>query len=137
MLNGHPLEGAEVVFAPVGDSEGPSDEPASTGITDDVGEYELSVYNSDEIGAVVGEHRVAISMPDLDAAVQKAMYAEGKKALADGRSLSKRDLVDLEKELRESLGNQPKIPEKYNNQTILTFEVEAGENKADFDLMTK
>jgi hypothetical protein len=107
-LDGKPLVGGEVRFQPMGQDVG-NPGPDSTGITDDVGRFELETQDGDA-GAVVGTHRVRIS-----SRVPNDAAAEG----ADARPS-----VEL-------------VPAHYNLQTTLTFPVPAeGTSKADFILET-
>jgi len=74
-LNGQPLAGAHVTFQPV--SPGPNIRPevaGSAGRTDAAGRYTLRLVEPDRPGALVGEHRVAISTaagPDSDGVAPK------------------------------------------------------------------
>jgi hypothetical protein len=66
-LNDQPLANAAVLFQPVTvpGNNGPG--PGSTGVTDADGRYTLSITGKDEKGAVVGKHKVRITlMQDSD-----------------------------------------------------------------------
>lgn len=53
-LNGEPVEGAVVLFQPVGEGR------SSRGLTDANGRYTLT-YTADQKGALIGEHIVSVS----------------------------------------------------------------------------
>ena len=55
-MDGKPLVGKEIVFAPEGDGR------ASIGLTDENGEYYL-MYTADWEGAMLGKHKVTITTP--------------------------------------------------------------------------
>jgi hypothetical protein len=57
--NGNPVEGIIVSFVP----EAPTQTGVSTGQTDDKGKYKLTVAKSGRSGAVVGTHKVWVSLP--------------------------------------------------------------------------
>lgn len=96
-LDGQPVSGAIVDFAPA------SGRP-STGITDDLGRFELD-YSDTEKGAILGQHTVRISTH---------RYV----AQEDGSTT----------EIQET------IPAKFNTESTLSATVEAGENDLSFDL---
>jgi len=107
-MNGEPLVNAAVMFQL--NSETESTAPTSVGITDDDGKYTLKLSISNTSGAVVGEHRVRVTMDD---------YEEDEED--DGDS-----------EATES------IPAKYNVDTELVFTVpEGGSDQANFDLQSE
>jgi hypothetical protein len=57
--NGNPVPGVIVSFVPQGENEvGPS-----TGLTNESGEFTLTVFKTKERGAVVGSHKVCVSLP--------------------------------------------------------------------------
>jgi hypothetical protein len=105
-LNGKPLANAWVHFAPVA-SAGKSDPgPTAHGQTNAEGTYTLHV-RPEQPGAVVGKHRVVIS-------------------LVVGGST---DQADAGGKARE------KIPRRYNQETTLTYDVlPEGTKEANFDL---
>jgi hypothetical protein len=114
MMDNRPLANAEVCFYPTGGK----DLPYSVGITDDQGNYELHLGESDSPGAVPGEHHVTISL-DLrrDKAKSKMRVESG------GRMPTK--LGDL-------------VPAQYNRQSKLTCTVPPeGKKDANFDLKSK
>lgn len=107
-MDGEPLVNAAVMFQLTSDTEATA--PTSAGITDDEGRYTLQVSISDTSGAVVGEHRVSVTM---DA------YEEDEED--DG----------------DSEVNEP-IPNKYNVDTELIFNVpEGGTDQANFELQSE
>jgi hypothetical protein len=57
--NGNPVAGITVSFVP----QAETGVGASTGKTDENGEFTLTVFNTRERGAVVGSHKVWISVP--------------------------------------------------------------------------
>ncbi|QEL13667.1 DUF4198 domain-containing protein [Limnoglobus roseus] len=58
-LDGKPLEGAAVTFAPQGDKDSVG---SSYGKTDAQGRYTLKTVVGDKPGAAVGKHKVSISL---------------------------------------------------------------------------
>ncbi len=103
-LNGKPLSGAAVVFQPVAaDNLNPG--PGSGGFTDADGRYTLTLTGTKTRGAVVGKHKVRITLvPDSDP--------------ADDRPKPTRQL-----------------PGRYNRATKLEFDVRpGGTDSADFPL---
>jgi hypothetical protein len=61
-LGGKPLAGTVVEFYPIV-SAGKEGLPASRGVTDDLGHYQLTCVNG-QAGALVGPHRVVVRWPD-------------------------------------------------------------------------
>jgi hypothetical protein len=58
---GKPKPGLSIVFQPISSAANePNPGPGSYGTTDENGEYRLRTFDSDQLGAVVGKHRVAI-----------------------------------------------------------------------------
>lgn len=106
-LNGKPLENAAVMFKPLATNV--KEAPDSTGITDSEGRYTLKVTTTGQPGAMIGKHRVSITLDDYEedsADDETADYAES-------------------------------IPARYNVESELTFTVpEEGTDKANFDLTT-
>lgn len=99
MLDSEPLVGAIVYFIPEDEEKSPS-----MGTTDEQGRYTL--FQSDEPGAVVGNHRVRISTyKDANP------YAEPPTQVVPER-----------------------VPAKYNINSTLTAEVRDGASPIDFDL---
>ena len=105
-LDGEPLANAVVIFQPLGDGKiNPG--VGSTSRTNDKGEYRLSLIGGGN-GAVVGTHRVEISCP-----------------IDDGQNYADED---------RATKPPNKVPDRYNAESKMTYEVKPGENKADFDL---
>ena len=109
-LDGAPLAGGVVNFQPTGrTSSAPG--PGSTGRTDQQGRYRLTTIN-DEIGALVGMHKVKI-------------YSYSPEDAPVGDS-------DV-----DAVASAERVPEQYNYRTQLKFEVPAaGDLEADFHLTT-
>jgi hypothetical protein len=61
-LNGYPLPNAAVMFQPIAGRDDIHPGPGSVGTTDANGRYTLLVVGKNWRGAVVGKHRVRISM---------------------------------------------------------------------------
>jgi hypothetical protein len=109
LMDGQPLAKAQVRFHPLGDK----DLPPSAGVTDEEGRYTLCLRGDlGSPGAVVGEHRVTISLSPKQAGMTP-----------DVRMLTgmrRRDLRDL-------------VPPRYNRDSKLTCSVPpAGRKDADF-----
>jgi len=105
-LDGEPLPNAVVIFQPLGDGE-MNPGVGSIGRTNDRGEYRLCLISGGQ-GAVRGTHRVEISCP-----------------VDDGQNCPDED---------RATKPPNKVPDRYNAESKMTFEVKRGENKADFDL---
>lgn len=105
-LDGKPLANGRVNFQPMGESL--TTGIGSYGRTDANGEYTLTLIDDSSPGAFVGKHRVAISAYDREP-----------------------DPNDDRKK-----GSPDRVPRKYNMDSELTFEVQPGPNRADFDLYT-
>lgn len=109
LVDGEPAKGARVSFEPIGNEDRPNPGPGSFGRTDETGRYTLKIIGADE-GAVVGKHRVRISMFEV-------------KETPNG------EMQDVSKEA---------LPARYNANTELEFEVpEDGTEEADFKLESK
>lgn len=102
-LDGAPLEGAEVIFRPV-------DGRPSLGVTDASGKYTLR-YDTDQMGALQGKHKVSISTAG-DAA------QSGSEDGASG-------------------GKVERVPAQYNKRTTLEVDVASGGGPVDFKLESK
>ena len=108
--NGKPLAGAWVHFAPKASKDNLAPGPTAHGRTDRDGRFRLGV-DPGHPGAVVGVNRVFIS--SLEEGTADVRDAGGMKTIKD------------------------RIPSRYNQETILLFEVPAaGTSAADFDLKT-
>jgi len=107
-MNGEPLANAAVMFQIASETQGTA--PTSVGITDDEGRYTLKLSTSNTSGAVVGEHRVQVTMDG---------YEEDEEDDSDGTATES-------------------IPEKYNVNTELKFRVpENGTDQANFSLRSE
>ena len=109
-LDGKPLANAHVAFQPEATKGNQNPGVGSYGTTDASGKYTLQTFDNDKPGAVVGTHRVEISI---------------KRAETDDRDPKTRPpLKDL--------------PVKYNRNTELQFKVEpSGSTSANFDLKSQ
>jgi hypothetical protein len=107
-LDGEPLPNASVGFEPIANA-GSDAGPGSYGVTDASGKYALTTIDDDG-GAVIGKHRVSIST-----------YQGG------------------EDERGQMVVTAPEeVPERYNEETELVFEVpSAGTDAADFALTSE
>ena len=104
-LNGKPLANTSVTFAPVAAAGTIEPGPSSAGTTDADGRFTLTLIGKDGKGAVVGKHKVRISI---------------------------REEADVSDDTPVKV---QQLPMKYNAQTMLEFDVPAdGTDKADFDL---
>ena len=110
-LNGKPLAGATISFEPVENDNGPNRNPTSSGgKTDENGSYELET-GTGEKGALVGKHRVKISL-----------YKQQQDPESDARHRSGPMQVD-------------KLPARYNLKSELSYDVPpGGTTEANFDL---
>jgi hypothetical protein len=109
-MDGRPLAGAEVSFTPV---DGGKDVPYASGMTDEQGNYKLSVGGSTSDGAVVGENLVRVSHDKR----------------RGSKKVSPQDLAH---------GRLDEIPAKYNDQSKITFTVPpGGSSEANFELSSK
>jgi hypothetical protein len=105
-LDGEPLANAVVIFQPLGEGRlNPG--VGSIGRTNDKGEYRLQLIGGGK-GAVQGTHRVEISCP-----------------IDDGQNNPDED---------RATKPPNKVPDRYNAESKITYEVKPGDNKADFDL---
>jgi hypothetical protein len=112
-LDGRPLEGAHVIFQPIGQPGDLNSCSGSYAITQSDGSYSLKLVVGDAKGAVVGKHRVEISV-------------------RDGSNSAVLDL-SMPKPIPKD-----KLPERYNNSSELTFDVPRGGTKvANFELESK
>ncbi|HVK18990.1 MAG TPA: hypothetical protein VM533_18815 [Fimbriiglobus sp.] len=104
-LNGKPLANTSVTFAPVAAAGNLEPGPSSAATTDSAGRYTLELIGKNGQGAVVGKHKVRIS-------------------IREDADISNDNPVKVQQ-----------LPMKYNAQTTLEFDVPAGgTDKADFDL---
>jgi hypothetical protein len=105
LMDNRPLANAEVRFYPLaGDAS-----PFSIGETDDQGNYTLKLDEGGVSGAVVGEHRVIISVNERNR--EQPIGPEGP---------------------------HEQVPAKYNRETILTYTVPPqGTTEANFNLKSR
>jgi len=105
-MNGQPLANVHVSFQPIASGSDYNPGGGSYAFTDADGRFTLRLVDGDTPGAVVGKHRVAITPRNSD------------------------DDAD-----RRGKGAPQGVPERYNRNTELTFEVtRGGTDKADFPL---
>jgi hypothetical protein len=104
-LDNKPLPKARITFQP---TDGLNPGVGSSGVADDNGEYTLQPVDGKGSGALVGKHRVEISL------------LKGGTNPEDDRQRT----VNL-------------VPPQYNLKSTLTFEVKPGSNTADWPLTTK
>jgi hypothetical protein len=109
-LDGQPLAKATVSFQPVAKPGSLNAGPASSAKTDTQGHYKLKGIAGQD-GALVGEHRVMISLQMND-------------PNGDDRRRGGPPQID-------------KVPARYNKDTELKFQVTAATDKADFELLSK
>jgi hypothetical protein len=104
-LNGQPLAHAAVTFQPIATGGHINPGPGSGAFTDSDGRYTLKLIGTDTTGAVVGRHKVRITLAPHDNS-------------ADDRQKRSKEL-----------------PAKYNKKTKLEFDVlPGGTDSADFQL---
>lgn len=60
---GKPVVGASIAYQPMAASAKTSAGPGSFGVTDDDGVYTLKTMRGEKEGAVVGRHRITVSLP--------------------------------------------------------------------------
>jgi|SRR6185369_16316312 hypothetical protein len=110
-LNGKPLANAQISFEPTTQASATESSPGSYSTTGTDGRYTLQLVTTDKtvVGAVVGPHRVSITVPNDGGSSPDAGPAARPKP-------------------------NP-VPARYNSQSELTFDVPAeGTEKADFSL---
>jgi hypothetical protein len=111
-LDGQPLADAHITFQPVGNSDQSSPGMGSYARADSTGAYTLRLVESNQPGAVVGQHRVEINL--------------------------RNDSSDDGDRRGKSPAAKIAIPAKYNRQSELTIEITAaGKTDANFDLSSK
>ena len=116
-LNGDPLPNAVVTFSP---KEGG---PSGVGKTNDKGEYQL--MTAGQLGAIPGQHTVSIICVPVPAPV-KHVRSNDPSYQHGGGGVSSANYTPPP---------VPEVPARYNAQTELSEEVEAGtENTINFDL---
>lgn len=131
-MDGKPLEGVEVVFAPAETDQSSTVGPVSIGVTDSQGRYQLKTIQGQN-GAVKTEHRVSVTFTATD---EGAIGAKLDELVAADRSMPEEQFLRLERKIREEMTNRKQvvIPKQYNRETTLRFNVEGPTTNADFDL---
>ncbi len=129
-LDGEPLEGAEVVFAPMENDKTTIVGPASVGYTDQEGRFTLKTIKGGS-GAVITNHRVSVSFGEVDEA---AIAAKVEEITEKNLNMPERKVIALEKKIRQSMTNKKSLPTTYNQNTRLRFEVKGPTEAANFDL---
>jgi hypothetical protein len=114
-FDGKPLPNAEVMFQPEPGEGSINPGPGSAGTTNSEGRYTLKVIGKDTNGAVVGKHKVRITMA--------------------GPSTTTDSSDDRPKRTKPAV----KIPARYNGKdTVLKWEVSrGGTDSANFELTSK
>ncbi|MBC7352006.1 MAG: carboxypeptidase regulatory-like domain-containing protein [Thermogutta sp.] len=115
-LDGQPLANAIVTFTPVAGG------PASTGVTNSNGEYELACQLGR--GAVVGQHKISVRSQPPTQTAAGAVSSDDPSYQYGGEDSSRAPVF------------QEKIPAKYNTNTTLVREVKPGSNEINLDLTT-
>ena len=131
-MDGEPLEGAEVVFAPMEIENQAKVGPASVGMTDSNGVFTLKTIRGTN-GAVATNHKVSVSFGELDEA---AVAAKVDEVYQKNRNMSESEFMNLERKIRRSMKNPKSIPETYNRKTILKMEIQGATEKANFALLS-
>lgn len=133
-FDGEPLEGADVVFAPMESQDVINVGPISVGQTDASGKFTLATVKG-EPGAVVTKHRVSIGFKGIN---ESEVARQVDKAYSKNRGMSERQITALESKIRQSLKSELKgqvsVPKSYNKNSRLKFEVNGPIDNADFDL---
>lgn len=133
-FDGQPLEGAEVVFAPMASQDEINVGPVSVAQTDASGQFALATAKG-EAGAVVTKHRVSIGFKGIN---QTEVSRKVEEAYSKNRSMSEREINALERKIRQSMKRELKgqidVPKSYNKRSRLTFDVTGPMENADFAL---
>lgn len=129
-LDGEPLEGAEVVFAPMENKNTTVVGPASVGYTDQEGRFTLKTIKG-RTGAVLTNHRVSVGFGEIDEA---AVAAKVDAITEQNLNMPEQKVLALESKVRKSMMSKKSIPESYNKKTQLRFEVRGPTEDANFDL---
>lgn len=125
-LDGDPVANAEIVFAPM-ESEG----SPSKATTDSDGRFELADKDGNK-GAIPSKYRVGITTGKLKDMDVVKVVDDARKA---NPNLSEKALVEIRRKAIRDLTPKSKLPDSYNRQTILKFEVtQGGTEEANFDL---
>lgn len=120
-IDGSPAASLSVTFQPEGDD---LEAPNSYGITDEKGEYQLSIVTGSRTGAIPGKHRISIVRLEPETPATTGA-AESDPSMADLGSEDQND--------GQGAGNQ--IPARFNVNSILKFDVPVdGTDQANFEL---
>jgi len=128
-FDGEPLEGAEVVFAPMESDGVLKVGPCSVGVTDNEGKYILKTPKG-AAGAVVTNHRVSVGFGEPDEAAIAAIVEE---AYSKNVNMSEAKVMAIERKARRSMAVRS-IPDSYNSNTQLRITVTGPNSDANFDL---
>jgi hypothetical protein len=117
-LDGKPLPDAYVAFEPVENNNGPNKAPTTSGgQTDENGAYSLKAVTGEK-GALVGSHKVRISIPKV---------LQPQDSNTDARQRRRAGPTEVEK-----------LPARYNAKSELTCAVPPeGRTNANFDLKSR
>lgn len=127
-MDGEPLEGVEVVFAPMEVKGQVEVGPASVGITDSNGGFTLKTPRGAE-GAMIGNHRVSVSYGKIDEAeVMAKIDAEVTLQTTEA------EYNRIERKARQSMRKEKTIPANYNSKSVLEIKVKGAMDNANFDL---
>jgi len=129
-MDGEPLEGVEVVFAPMEIQDQIEVGPISIGVTDSNGKFTLNTTTGIG-GAVATNHRVSVSFGELDEA---AIAAKVDEAVQKNRGMPEAQVMALENKVRRSMMVAKPIPDAYNRKTILQIELLGATDEANFEL---
>lgn len=129
-MDGKPLAGAEVVFAPKAIKDQAAVGPASVGVTDSAGRYVLKTVGGLE-GVMVGDHKVSVKMNTVSEA---EISAKADEAFKENPNITRDELRDIKAEARRAMESKTPIPESYNRKTILSMSVKEATESANFDL---
>ena len=129
-FDGEPLEGAEVVFAPMERDGVIEVGPVSVGHTDQEGRFTLKTVKGQQ-GAVVTKHFVSVGFGQVDEAMVEAKVEAIREKNLD---MTERKAEALRRKVRKSMMVENSIPESYNKKTQLRFVVQGPTDDANFDL---
>lgn len=122
-MDGEPVENALVTFTPV---EGGR---SSSGTTDEQGKYTLGFI--DGPGALVGEHQVTVkSLP-------KAQQIDEELKNMSSDDPRYQEMMAAGAQAYNNAQTEETIPEKYNTNTTLQYEVTKGQNTIDLELTSE
>ncbi len=119
-MDGEPLSGVLVTFVPQGGGN------ASTGTTDANGQYRLT--HAAGSGAELGTHTVRVTTVQAEAATSIGDLPSDSPEYQEMMSARGADYAQMSRSIEE------KIPARYNVQSELVHQVEAGTNVIDLEL---